>query len=199
MKKIILAMSILAISTAVTAQTEITFGAKGGLTAANMHTKGSFMGESINETSGTKIGFYAGGFAEVGFSESLSIQPELVLSIMGGTAKEDSKYKSDLAYVNIPVLAKYNVNSVSLYLGPQIGFLMSANAKYEGEKESIKDSYKSTDFSAVVGAGYTLESGLGFDARYQMGLSSVAKDVPSSFTQKNNAFTFGLHYKFNQN
>lgn len=197
MKKIILSLAIITIGLNVNAQTEITFGAKAGVNTSSMHYKGSFMGESIDETSGIKIGFYAGGFAEVGISESLSIQPELVLSMMGATDKEDKKSKSNLAYANIPVLAKYKINSVSIYLGPQIGFLLSANAKYESEKESIKDSYKGTDFSAVVGASYTLESGLGFDLRSQIGLTSIAKENILNFKEKNNAFSFGIHYKFN--
>lgn len=196
MKKIIMAMAILAISTGVNAQ--ITFGVKGGVTAANFQGKGSFEGISVNETSGTKIGFYAGALAEIGVSESFFVQPEVLFSMLGGADKEDKDNKLDLAYITVPVLAKYKMEGLSIYLGPQIGYLVSANAKDDEDTEDVKDQFKSTDFSAVVGVGYTLESGLGFDARYQLGLSSVAKESIGNFTQKNNAFSVGIHFMFNQ-
>ena len=196
MKKIIMAVAILAISTGVNAQ--ITFGVKGGVTAANIQSKGSFEGISVNETSGTKIGFYAGALAEIGVTESFFFQPEILFSMLGGADKDDKDNKLNLAYINVPLLAKYKMEGLSIYLGPQIGYLMSAKAKDAEDNEDIKDSFKSTDFSAVVGVGYTLESGLGFDARYQLGLSSTLKDAPDNFTQKNNAFSFGIHFLFNQ-
>ena len=63
-------------------------------------------------------------------------------------------------------------------MGPQISFLVSAKEKTSGTNEDIKDQFKSTEIAGIIGAGYTLPNGFGFDARYQLGLSSIAKDDP---------------------
>tara|TARA_R110002050_G_scaffold37652_2_gene93246 strand:+ start:3956 stop:4225 length:270 start_codon:yes stop_codon:yes gene_type:complete len=75
----------------------------------------------------------------------------------------DGKYK--LNYLNATVLAKFMVaEGFSLEVGPQVGFLLSAKEEYSSTGDSgtddIKDSLKGTDFSAAIGLGYKMESGL---------------------------------------
>lgn len=80
-------------------------------------------------------------------------------------------------------MGKYYVTEgLSLQAGPQIGFLLSAKGKTEAsamglsieEEEDVKDEFKGLDFGLNFGAGYELENGLGFDVRYNLGLSNIS-------------------------
>ena len=189
MKKIIIAIAVIAFST-VGAQAQTTFGLKAGMTSANLKITSG--GESSTFTS--KIGYYAGAFAELGISENFAVQPELVYAVLGAQSKFDSETsKLHLNYVNIPLLAKYKSNGFFAVAGPQIGILVSAK---DSDGESGKEFYKSTDISGVIGAGYTTMGGFGFDARYQIGFGNIVKDTEGEGSVKNNAFYFGVHYKF---
>ena len=191
-------MAVVAFST-VSAQAQTSFGLKGGITAANM--KFSNSGISVSMT--TKIGFYAGAFADVSVSDNFAIQPEVFYSLLGAKAKSvggEGGGKDDLSYISLPVLAKYKKDGFSAFLGPQVNFLVSAKEKLDGSSssEDFKDQVKSTEIAGVLGVGYTLVDGFGFDARYQLGLSDISKDDASEGSIKNNAFLVGIHYRFNK-
>ena len=189
MKKIIIAFSLIAFST-VGAQAQTSFGLKGGITSANM----KFSSEEGSIKYSSKIGFYAGAFAEIGLSENFAFQPELLYALLGTQSKfENETSKFNLTYINIPLLAKYKSNGFFVVAGPQIGILVSAK---DSDGTDEKEGYKSTDISGVIGAGYTTMSGFGFDARYQIGLGDIGKDIEGDGSIKSNAFYFGIHYQF---
>ena len=135
MKKIVLA-AIAVMGFGFANAQDIKFGIKGGI---NLST---FTGDI--EDASSKVGFQAGGFAELKLSDKFSIQPEVLYSLQGAKFKEtgDSySYKENInaSYLNVPVLAKYYViDKLSVEAGPQIGFLLSAKSKWEsvegGEK-----------------------------------------------------------------
>lgn len=188
MKKIIIAIAVIVFST-VGAKAQTSFGLKGGMTSSNL----KFSGSGVNLSLTSKIGFYAGAFAEVSVSENFAVQPEVLYALLGAKLNSDGdKYKIDLSYVNIPILAKYKKDGFSAFVGPQIGILVSAK---DSDGSSTKNDYNSTDFSAIIGAGYTLMSGFGFDARYQIGLGNIAKNTDGQGTVKSNAFYVGVHFK----
>lgn len=198
MKKILLTLAVV-IFCAAGVNAQINFGLKAGMTAANMKASGGGITVSMD----TKIGFYAGALAEIGVSENFSVQPELFYSLLGSKMNfEGISAKDDLSYINLPILAKYRKDGFSLFLGPQVSYLVAAKEKISGadfeddENGDIKDEMKSIDFSGVIGAGYTLANGFGFDARYQLGLSNNYKNNEDGMTLKNSAFLVGIHYKF---
>jgi len=195
MKKIFLSLSIIALAIGAQAQS-VKFGVKAGLVGSNATEKETVGNVTNSVTLDTKIGFYAGGLMELSVSNQFAIQPELFFTTMGGKLTESGdEFKLDLNYINLPVLAKYKFTpAFSVYAGPQVGFLMTAKAKSGGESVDIKEVFKGVDFSGVLGVGYTLTSGVGFDARYQVGFANVAKNTGS--TVKNNAFAVGIHYFF---
>jgi hypothetical protein len=170
----------------------VKFGVKG---SANFYKFGGSDGSDIEDQK-MKVGFNAGGIANIPVSEMFSIQPELLFSNQG-TAQEvgGETLKWDLNYINVPVMAQYN-NPSGFYAetGPEFGFLMSAKAKFDGESEDIKEFFSGFNLSWGLGAGYKLPSGLGFGARYNLGLTSIADDSDSKVT--NNGFTVGLFYMF---
>lgn len=199
MKKLILIVATVLVSGFSSFAQTINFGVKAGITASNL--KLTLSSTSITMT--TKVGFYAGAIADIGVAESFSVQPELYYSSMGakvagnpGLGFEDSK--DDFRYVNLPVLLKYKNEGFAVFLGPQIGVLISAKEKVGNVSTDYKNNLKSTDFSGIIGASYTLHNGLGLDARYQLGLSNITKGVANGTSLKNSTFMVGFHYFFNK-
>ncbi len=188
MKKILLtAAAVFAFSFA-NAQ-DVKFGAKAGLNMSN------FGGDA--EDTSMKIGFQVGGFAEIKVSDKFAIQPELLYSALG--AKEDFagiEVSSNLNYLNIPVMAKYFVaEGFSLEAGPQLGFLLSAKAKGDGESEDIKDALESIDFGLNFGAGYDVAENINIGVRYSLGLSNIIKDS-DDYKVNNSNIAIAVGYKF---
>ncbi len=192
MKKLFFAAIIAVFAmTSVNAQT---FGVKAGLNLANL------TGDIDNNKALTS--FHVGAVAEFEISDEFSFQPELVYSAqgthfkysedLGGGNSIDVDYKTNLSYLNLPLMAKYEVSEgISLLAGPQIGFLMSAKS----DGNDIKDSMKGIDFGVNLGAAYELESGMFFDLRYNIGLSNIADS--NNVTIKNSVLSVSLGYKFN--
>src|SRR6185312_11589633 len=145
MKKLALVLLAgLSLATAASAQS-LQFGVKAGANFSNVNGDG-LQGTSTSSLVGINGGVYLG----LGFTDNLSLQPELVYSMQGfkepdgngGTATQTENY------LNIPVLLKYKL-PVGVYFetGPQVGFLMGAKAKESGVSVSDKQYFKSTDFA----------------------------------------------------
>lgn len=172
---------------------KVTFGAKAGV---NFATVGG------DETGGTssRTAFHVGGVAEIAISEKFSVQPELLYSAQGAVRDfEGVDVDVKLDYLNIPIMAKYYVaDGFSVEAGPQIGLLLSAEADGGGETEDLKDSISGIDFGLGIGAGYKMESGLNFSARYNLGISNI-NDFEGSddISNQNNVFQISVGYFFN--
>lgn len=182
------------VATAAVAQT--TFGVKAGVNFASMS------GDDFDGLDGrTSMAF--GGFAKFQLSEKFAFQPELLLSMQGakGSVEEegiDVDVTAKLNYLNIPLMAKYYISEgFSLQAGPQIGFNVLAEAKMEAmgqEAEEDIEDIKGVDFGFNLGAGYELENGLGFEARYNLGLSNVGDWDDAD--GKNRVFSIAVSYAF---
>jgi opacity protein-like surface antigen len=99
-------------------------------------------------------------------------------------------------YIVVPVMAKFYVaDAFSLEAGPQVGFLMSAKLKADGDSVDNKDEYNTTDFGLNLGAGYDFTENISAGVRYTLGLSNIAKDSGSDKVMNNN-FALALAYKF---
>ena len=79
----------------------------------------------------------------------------------------------------------------NLEAGPQIGFLLSA----EIIGEDIKDEMESIDFGMNLGASYDFSEKLFAQARYNIGLSNVAKDSGDEKIQ-NSVISLSMGYRF---
>jgi len=161
MKKIsILAVCLFGFIVGTNAQ--VALGIKGGLNFANVDADDAF-GDPDSKT-----GYHFGAFLEVGLG-GIHLQPELLFSVKG---TDDV----DLSYVEVPILLKKNFAKVlNVHFGPQFGFLTSAEGDLDadGSDEDIKDFFKSSDLSAVIGAGVNAPFGLTAGIRYVYGLSDV--------------------------
>jgi len=151
----------------------VQFGAKAGVNFASIN------GDDTEEFD-MRTSFHVGAVAEFLFSERFSLQPELIYSSQGAKMSDEGfDFTIKLNYINLPIMAKYYVTEgLSLEVGPQFGLLLSAKAKSEfdgeSEEEDIKDDLNDFDFGINFGAGYKLENGLSFTARYNYGFSNLA-------------------------
>ncbi len=191
MKKLFLLLVSGAFLTAANAQ--IQFGVKAGANFATL------TGSDIQDAK-MKVGIHGGAFVALPVGSMFSVQPEVLYSGQGAKADADGTTVSlNLNYINVPVLFKYN-NPCGFFAetGPQLGFLMSAKYKAGSNSQDAKSAYKSTDFAWAIGAGYLIKSvNVGIDARYNLGLSSIAKDVDGQKVDaKSGVFQFGVFYLF---
>ena len=197
MKKIMLVLVVFT-TTAIVSKAQVKFGVKAGL---NGYTLG---GDEVDgEDIKTKIGFNAGGLVNIPISQMFAFQPEVIYNGEGGRQTDgDDRVNYNLNYINIPLLVQFtSASGFYAEVGPQIGFLMSAKAdtKIGGTSSDteIKDQLKTANFSAAIGAGFRMSSGLGIGARYNVGLGSIAEDSNSDL--KTRGFQVGLSYLFRGN
>ena len=173
----------------------ISGGVKAGANLANQ----KWTSQGISLDTKAKPGLLAGVFVVAMINEKFGIQPELLFTMQGSRwdfSGDDSKFKYN--YLAVPVLFRYNITEmISLHAGPQFGFLMSAEAEDEsGDTEDIKDDMKGIDFAGATGVEFDLPSGLGFGARYVLGISNVAEDDADfdGLEIKNRAFQLYVKY-----
>ncbi len=197
MKKLIL-LAVMASVTSI-AGAQVKFGAKAGLNLANIHVSPKDDDYSFKINPSVNVAAMAG----IPLSSKLSLQPEIMFSIQGAKMTQQNssadKLTNQLAYLNVPVLLKYNDPSgFFAEVGPQIGFLLSAKMKSQGISADAKSLYNSTDFAGTFGVGYIFPFNVGIDARYNLGLSNIAKtDADNSDSKaKNNVGQFSIFYQF---
>lgn len=175
--------------------TGASFGVKAGLNLSNLKAKYGDNTESLD----TKPGFHVGAYANVPLASSLSFNPELQFAQEGAKQEEDGyKSTSKLNYLNLPLLVQYNASGFFAETGPQVGLLLSAKNKteYDGQEEEtdVKDDMNSTSFAWAIGLGYRMPAGLGIGARYNLGLSNLAKDAEDDYKIKSNVIQISLSY-----
>ena len=162
MKKVLLSIAALfTVATYASAQeTGFGFGPKVGINLSNQTLlDGDY-----------KTGLTAGVFADYRFSNLFALSADVLYSRQG-TKGEGVKVKTD--NLNIPILANfYLVKGLAVKAGIQPGFLLKA----KNNDVDVKAAYKKADVAVPVGVSYLFNCGLILDARYNIGLTSLAKD-----------------------
>lgn len=149
-----------------------------------------------------KLGLVGG--AELGYqlSDPFALTAGLLVAMQGTGVKNNTFFKdvkTTLTYLNVPILANYYVlPGLAIKAGIQPGFLLSAKHKgseFDGTKwddfeESGTEGLKKVDLSIPLGLSYEF-SDFVIDARYNFGLTDVAKDVDG----KNSVIMLTVGYK----
>ena len=184
MKTILFALCLISLCTLVKAQ-DTHFGIKAGLNISSLNVED---GADFS----SKTGFHIGGLAHVHLSPHFAVQPELVYSTQGG---KDGNVKWKLGYLNMPVLLQIMTGTGFRFeTGPQLGFALSSKYQ-EGDVEyNYHDVTETVDVSWAFGLSYLFPEGIGFDARYNHGLTDVYE--PESYKVKNRVFQIGVFYQF---
>ena len=152
-----------------------------------------------------KFGLVAGAEGIYQVSDMFALSGGLLYSMQGFKTDTTLDLKMNTEYLNIPILANiYIAQGLALKAGVQFGLLTKAKAKgkYGNIEEDIdiKDHMKSLDLSIPVGVSYEINNSFTIDARYNFGLSKIAKDDDHhyDYTAKayNSVFMLTLGYKF---
>ena len=135
-----------------------------------------------------KTGLTAGVFADYRFSNLFALSADVLYSRQG-TKGEGVKVKTD--NLNIPILANfYLVKGLAVKAGIQPGFLLKA----KNNDVDVKAAYKKADVAVPVGVSYLFNCGLILDARYNIGLTSLAKD--KDIVTRNSVFAITAGWRF---
>lgn len=132
---------LLGTAVTVSAQTNVQYGAKAGVTLSTI----SKTAEPLI-TPKPVAGFYLGGLARINVHENIAIQPELLLSAQGYNDDYKSRYGSQytglnsirntLYYLNLPVSVRYAVTDfLFIEAGPQVGYQLSSSSKFNYASE----------------------------------------------------------------
>ncbi len=155
------------------AQEDFKFGVTGGV--VNSNVRGGLSAFGFNIASGSvqnKFGFFVGATGDVGISEKLHVQPELLYVNAG-----------NLGYVQLPIMAKYYIiEKLYAQVGPQFSF--STNADEIKDLLSLvdaEDSIKSVGFDIAFGAGYEVLENLAVQARF-------AREITNRYSGPGNSF-----------
>lgn len=154
----------------------------------------------------SKFGFFAGVWGSFEVLKSLIVQAELNYSAQGNKilynatdpmgrdlGKEKVSYR--LNYINLPILVKYeHACGVFIETGLQAGLLLNARGKSSMNGTlDIKQDYRSFDLAWPIGAGISLNNGLGVNIRYNLGLINLFDR--GYYEVHNRVLQFGLFYE----
>lgn len=167
--------------------------------------------------------FYAGALigveAEYQVADMFSLAAGLNFAMQGcqwedyelknsGVSYKLKNNKIQLNYLNLPIVANvYLFKGFAVKTGVQLGFLLSAKQKFDQEvsggsqtakveyDEDVKDQCKKFDVSIPIGVSYQVPTiPIYIDARYNLGLTKIVKDIDESV--KNQVFQLTVGYKF---
>ena len=183
------------------------WGVKAGGNLTNFLSSNTSTYNSYSATAGWNAGVFTNFWFDSG--QHFAIAPEILYTTAGaevsagtsgGSASATSKSHLDLAYVMIPVFAKYKFNG-GFYLetGPEINFNVS-HGQYQSE--SVSSFTKGADFEWGLGLGYQSPVGFGIDLRYNQGITNVANTSNATWsdvTLRNSGFMLDVFWAFFNN
>ncbi|MBM3168060.1 MAG: porin family protein [Algoriphagus sp.] len=164
MKKGLLLLAFFTFTAAVQAQ----IGVRAGIGSTNFSN-----GDSQRAfTSTTRI--HLGAYYGLKAADKITIEPGLFYSGKGYKSLplgSTNEIKESLAYLDIPVLARYVVNTnFNVFAGPQAGFLLARTRDNGTVKDTNAEPLGGYEVGAVLGAGYRLASGVNLQISYDFGL-----------------------------
>ncbi|MBO6828559.1 porin family protein [Allomuricauda sp.] len=191
MKKVNLLIALLICLTA-SAQIDHNFGVKAG--ANYSHSRSDW---SIYEG---KIGYYVGGYFNLGLSDIVSLRPELLLVNQGSRVYRDlpngfgfdtvENNVNDI-FIQLPITFRFKVVSpLHIEIGPQMGYLIKRtevfkevpiDSSMEGERINYDASlFDQFDVALNGGFGFDITNKLEVNARYSWGLTELDNHYKTS-------------------
>lgn len=203
MNKVILIFPFLILSVFFVKAQSDQSGIRASLNLSNLYVN------EVNDEN-TKPGFAVGVYFRKGISDQVSIQPEINYSLKGSQINYDGgfftgsgKYRYNLSYIEIPVLANIHVGD-NLYFsaGPYIATLIAAKVKdVDGDgsinsvEEYDRDDFNTFDYGIAAGVGFDFAGGTA-GVRYNYGLVDVAPDGNGLDNGKNSVLQFFIGFEF---
>jgi len=192
------------------------YGLLGGVNSATAKVDNS---EGVDISS--VWGFSFGGFATFQTSPNIIIQPELIYTGKGAKSEfydydddYDYEYKETeelkFAYLEVPVLFKYAIQTGNMYItpfiGPSLSIVMSGKSSYdvylyedgyEGEASGtrdIKNQMEDIDFGLNFGTDLYFSEKIFLQLKYDLGLSKIF--TKSVLESKNRVLSLSMGVSF---
>lgn len=154
----------------------VVFGVRGGYNISNLDFETTPFMENKHRNS-----IYFGAYADIGFSNTVSLVPELQFSAEG--AKDE---KLHLDYIQMPIFLKFKLSKrIRFGVAPQIGWKVY----------KFGDNVKDLAFSGVTGVEYKINEVLYIDARYTYGITNIFHEN-SGLDARNTNIQIGIGYQF---
>lgn len=173
MKKIIQSCLIILFFVQMSYAQSVQFGIKAGANYANV------TGSKINTNA--IVNYHAGIVAKIGLTKGLSFQPELLYTTQGASYESAlADYKNELGYIVIPAMLQIHLSkSITLDMGPQVGFLLNEKNIFDVQKSNTFDA------SANAGLGLKITNSIFAQARYCVGLTKLQpnSDIKNNVVQ----------------
>ena len=221
MKRQLLLIATLAISSTLFAQSKASFGIKAGVSASTIKGEAAnTLDDLIDYTNGAftangRTGFFAGINANIPVANNFSIEPSLSYGQKGYEMKGELNLKGaeflnanakaalTTHYVELPVLAKANFNGFEVFAGPQVSYLAKADLRTTAgvlgfnvlnRTMDATEEFNRWDAGIKAGVGYQFKNGFNINAAYDHGLSKV--DANKNFDAYNRSFKVGIGFNF---
>ncbi len=174
---------------------ETAFGLKGGVNLTNLKV------DDPEASYDSRTGYHAGVFVRSKF-DKIALQPELLLFTQSNEVNYAGGFGATqrFTYLSVPVLLKfYPAMGLNVHLGPQFGFLVDGEEEvrsllFTGTRD-ISESYKSSDVSLSLGAGWDFDFGLSLDVRYNLGIKDI-NNVADGEEARSRVFLVSLGWNF---
>jgi len=158
-----------------------------------------------------RLGFLTGLYAGILINTQLSIMSELLYFQKGSVFESSnnfgtSKYTYLLQYMAVNIFVRYMfIRNFFVFLGPQFGFLLSGEEKWENDGQGfsdsgsydLKDELRAFELGLVLGVAYQFSFGLILDFRFNRGLTNIW-DASNKPDFKNTLFMFGVAYSISR-
>ena len=221
MKKHFILIASFVVSTAVVAQNSPSFGIRAGVTSSSI--KGD-AANSLNSLldytndaiqSGSRTGFFAGGFTNIPLSDGISVEPGIYYAQKGYSLKGElnikgaefiganAKAQLNSHYIDIPVVLKANMGGFQVFAGPQVSYLAKADLRTSAgvlgfnilnKTFDATSQFNRWDAAITGGVGYQFGNGFRVQAAYDHGLSRL--NAGQSVEAYNRAVKVGVGYRF---
>lgn len=154
------------------------FGIKAGINASQFYGEGPLASDE-NESI---FGYHGGVYARLMLSNSFAIQPELLYSTKGNVSpstSETGSIKISSQYIILDAVFKYYLNkTVNFHIGPEIGYLLEAQTKFDADpldnrEVYVDEAFNELDYGLVVGAELHLNEKLSLGLRYNPSFSEI--------------------------
>jgi len=144
------------------------------------------------ESIGLILSYSIGAVYTHQINNSFSLQVEGLYSVKG--SELDSYNGFYFNYFDVPILVKLSLssslkNKVNLYVGIQPSLFLNGTVKFEGNKYDAHN-VTSPDFAIPFGVDFQLGNNIYIELRYNLGLTSIAKDSDIKNTSLLGGFTF---------
>lgn len=213
----------LLISASVVAQTTTTSSSSTGKMVSFQIRAGvnfqNLNGEMDGDNADGKLltAFHAGVEVPIMIAPEFYIQPGALYSMKGAKGKDNSDFKTQISYIEVPVNFVYKpmlgMGHLMLGVGPYAAFGIGGKIKDGSDEEDINFKNDVTpvqflsgtylrrmDFGGNLLAGYQFSNGLFFQLNAQLGMTNILPKVdgetPDNTKLKNTGFGVSIGYGF---